>query len=104
MSKHSKGGLGAVNTQAMYISLMLSWIKRLFNGNAAWVRVFKARCHPYAIEDLLNSRFRIEDIMKFKLSEFYVSMLLEYRKLNVQSAPSTSVEVIGRNYYGLIQK
>ena len=90
----SDGGLGAVDTQAMYISLMLSWVRRLFNDNATWVHVLKARCHPYAIEDLLNSRFRREDIMKFKLSDFYVRMLLEYRRLNECYAPNNAVEIM----------
>ena len=89
----AEGGLGAVDTLAMYASLKLSWIRRSLNSKAAWARIFQARCCPYLLEDLLKSRFRKEDFTKMHLSEFYTSMLLEYRKLK-PSGPCSPDEIM----------
>ena len=87
------GGLSAVDTRATYTSLKLSWIRRLLNGNTSWIRVFQARCYPYAIKDLLMSRITREGMTRFRLSEFYVDLLLEYRKLNRLPVPSTAAQM-----------
>ena len=42
----AEGGLGAVDTPAMYASLKLSWIRRSLNSKAALARIFQARCCP----------------------------------------------------------
>ena len=88
------GGLGAVDTQATYTSLKLSWIMRLLNGNATWVRVLQARCYPYTTKDFLRSRFTRDSSTRFRLSEFYVDMLPEYRKLNRFSVPCTAAQMV----------
>lgn len=87
------GGLGAADVQAMYISLKISWIRRLLIASATWAQVFKARCHPYAVEDLLRSRYDRKDLERLRLAEFYVGMLLEYRKLQ-EPVPCTSVQML----------
>ena len=87
------GGLAAADVQVTYTSLKLSWIRRLMEGNATWARVFKARCYPYAVKDLLRSRYTREDLQNIGLLEFYVCMLLEYRKLH-ESVPCTSVQML----------
>ena len=86
------GGLGAPDVECMYASLKLGWMRKLFK-DLPWSQLFRTRCYPLCINDLLNARYEKKDLERFRLSAFYADLLATFRNVCVLNDPDSPTEI-----------
>ena len=86
------GGLGAVDVCLLYESMRASWVKRM-TMNVSWAQLLRARCAVYDLYDLLNSRYEQSDLIRLGLTNFYVEVLMAYRRINKMQPPINAYQI-----------